>query len=207
MFLLVCRRHDRKSSKWIKIPAKNVPEWQSKKGSKMSTEKIKEIINQYFDNELTKSEEVLLFTQLSQNEETRSYFKEMNFLKSVMEEATEDFPQELENKILSNLKKEEKAIYTPKPISRVANYLSYAFAIILLALSIFFYNESMQYRNKLELTYQQVYQQNQMIQALFNTLPQTEVRGTIENAVIVTPQMWGENEIFIVNNFSSINWL
>jgi hypothetical protein len=155
----------------------------------MNTEKIKDIINQYFDNELTKSEEVLLFTQLSQNEEARNYFKEMNLLKSVMEDATEDFPQELDNKILSNLKKEEKAIFIAKPISQVANYLSYAFAILLLAISIFFYNESMQYRNKLELTYQQVYQQNQMIQVLFNTLPQAEVRGNIENAVIVTPQM------------------
>ena len=155
----------------------------------MNTENIKDIINQYFDNELTKSEEVLLFTQLSQNEKAREYFKEMNLLKSVMEEATEDFPQELDNKILSNLKKEEEVIYTPKPISRVSNYLSYAFAIVLLALSIFFYNESMQYRNKLELTYQQVYQQNQMIQVLFNSLPQAEVRGSLENTIIVTPQM------------------
>jgi hypothetical protein len=30
-----------------------------------------------------------------------------------------------------------------------------------------------------------------MIQVLFNTLPQAEVRGNIENAIIVTPQMWG----------------
>ena len=155
----------------------------------MNTEKIKEIINQYFDNELTKSEEVLLFTQLSQNEEARNYFKEMNLLKSVLEEAIEEFPQGLDNKVLSNLKKEEKVIYAPKPISRVANYLSYAFAILLLALSIFFYNESMQYRNKLELTYQQVYQQNQMIQVLFNSLPQAEVRGSLENTIIVTPKM------------------
>lgn len=106
-----------------------------------------------------------------------------------MEETVEDFPQVLDNKILSNLKKEEKVVYTPKPINRVVNYLSYAFAILLLALSIFFYNESMQYRNKLELTYQQVYQQNQMIQVLFNSLPQAEVRGTLENTIIVTPQM------------------
>jgi hypothetical protein len=155
----------------------------------MSTEKIKESINQYFDNELTKSEEVLLFTQLSQNDEARIYFKKMNLLKSMMDETVEDFPNGLDSKILSNLKKEEKVIYTPKPISRVANYLSYAFAIILLALSIFFYNESMQYRNKLELTYQQVYQQNQMIQVLFNSLPQAEVRGSLENTIIVTPQM------------------
>lgn len=155
----------------------------------MNTQEIKKIINQYFDNELTKSGEVFLFTQLSQNDDARIYFKEMNLLKSVMDETVEDFPNGLDNKILSNLKKEKKVIYTQKPISRVVNYLSYAFAIILLALSLFFYNESMQYRNKLELTYQQVYQQNQMIQVLFNSLPQAEVRGSLENTIIVTPQM------------------
>lgn len=155
----------------------------------MSTEKIKEIINQYFDNELNKSEEVFLFTQLSQNEEARKYFKEMNLLKSVIKETEQDFPQKLDKKILSKLKVEKPIIIEKKPTVRIFNYLSYAFAIILLALSIFFYDESMQYRNKLELTYQQVYQQNQMIQVLFNTLPQAEVRGTLENTIVVTPKM------------------
>lgn len=155
----------------------------------MSTEKIKEIINQYFDNELNKSEEVFLFTQLSQNKEARNYFKEINLLKSVIEETEKDFPQKLDEKILSKLKVEKPVIIEKKSPVRIFNYLSYAFAIILLALSIFFYNESMQYRNKLELTYQQVYQQNQMIQVLFNSLPQAEVRGTLENTIIVTPQM------------------
>lgn len=155
----------------------------------MSTEKIKEIINQYFDNELNKSEEVFLFTQLSQNEEARKYFKEMNLLKSVIKETEQDFPQKLDKKILSNLKVEKPIIIEKKPTFKIFNYLSYAFAIILLALSIFFYNESMQYRNKLELTYHQIYQQNQMIQVLFNTLPQAEVRGTLENTIVVTPKM------------------
>ena len=104
----------------------------------MNTEKIKEIINQYFDNELTKSEEVLLFTQLSQNEGARSYFKEMNLLKTVMTETVKDYPQSLDDKILPKLKGEEKIIYAPKPINRVVSYSSYALAIFLLALSIFF---------------------------------------------------------------------
>ena len=61
--------------------------------------------------------------------------------------------------------------------------------VILMVLTLFFYNENLQYKNKLELTYQQVYHQNQMIQVLFNTLPQAEVRGSLENTIIVTPQM------------------
>lgn len=68
----------------------------------MSTEKVKEIINQYFDNELNKSEEIFLFTQLSQNEEARNYFKEMNLLNSVIKEGVEEFPQNLDEKYFQN---------------------------------------------------------------------------------------------------------
>ncbi|MCB0750928.1 MAG: hypothetical protein KDC52_05600 [Ignavibacteriae bacterium] len=155
----------------------------------MSTENIKEIINQYFDNELTKSEEVILFTQLSQDENAREYFKEMNLLKTVVDESLEEYPQKLDDKIYAKLKTEPNITTQNKSYKIVYNFIGLALGLILLALTLFFYNESLQYKNKLELTYQQVYHQNQMIQVLFNTLPQAEVRGSLENTIIVTPQM------------------
>lgn len=155
----------------------------------MSTEKIKEIINQYFDNELTKHEEVILFTQLSQDEEARNYFKEMNLLRNTIEAAEEEYPQKLDAKILSQIKTEKQIEVKNRSANNIFNYISYAFGLILLALSLFFYNDSMHYKNKLELTYQQMYMQNQMIQVLFNTLPQVEVSGSLENTIIVTPKM------------------
>ena len=66
----------------------------------MNNEKIKELINRYFDNELDKSEEVFLFTQLSQEEEAREYFKHMIMLSENMKNTFEDFPFELEEEIL-----------------------------------------------------------------------------------------------------------
>ena len=155
----------------------------------MSTENIKEIINQYFDNELTKSEEVILFTQLSQDENAREYFKEMNLLKTVVDESLEEYPQKLDDKIYAKLKTETNIIAPNKSYKSVYNVVGLALGLILLVLTLFFYNETLQYKNKLELTYQQVYHQNQMIQVLFNTLPQAEVRGTLENTIIVTPRM------------------
>ena len=155
----------------------------------MSTEKLKETIYQYFDNELSKGEEVILFTQLSENEEGRNYFKEMNLLRTAVEDTFVDYPTNMDEKILSGLKTQKVHTVPVSHRNQIFNYISYGFAIILLALSFFFYNESVQYRNKLEWTSQQVYQQNQMIQALFNTLPQAEVKSTLENAVIVTPKM------------------
>lgn len=155
----------------------------------MSTEKVKEIINQYFDNELNKSEEIFLFTQLSQNEEARNYFKEMNLLNSVIKEGVEEFPQNLDEKIFSKLKNETQIPIQLKNYNKLFNYMTYGFALLLLALSFFFYNESMQYRNKLELSFQQINQQNQMIQVLFNTLPQAEVKAKVEDLIVVTSNM------------------
>lgn len=155
----------------------------------MSTEKFQEIINQYFDNELTKAEEVVLFTRLSQNEEARNYFKEMNLLKNTIEATEEEYPQKLDLKILSRIKTKKQIDVKNRSVNRIFNYISYVFALILLIISLLFYNNSIQYKNKLELTYQQMYMQNQMIQVLFNTLPQVEVSEKLENTIIVTPKM------------------
>ncbi|MFZ1289061.1 MAG: hypothetical protein WAR79_03165 [Melioribacteraceae bacterium] len=155
----------------------------------MNTEQIKEIINQYFDNELTKAEEVILFTQLSQNEEARNYFKELNLLKTVIDENEVDYPNKLDEKIFAKLNHKKVTNFTHQNQNRTFNYLTYAFAIILLAVSFFFYYESLQYRNKLELSFQQINQQNQMIQVLFNTLPQAEVKAKVENQIVVTSNM------------------
>ncbi len=155
----------------------------------MNTQEMKNIINSYFDNELTKNEEVILFTQLSQDEEARNYFKDMNLLRTSIESSSVEYPEKLDEKIFSQLKREDQ---TPTPRinrSRIFEAVSVGFAILLLAISFFFYNESMQYRNKLDFTSQRLNQQNQLIQVLFNTLPQAEVRGTLENTIIVTPQM------------------
>ncbi len=155
----------------------------------MSTENIKDIINQYFDNELTKSEEVILFTQLSQNEEARDYFKEINLLRTIAEETIEEYPNNLDERIFSKLKVEKNIVKPIPNYSKIFSAISYGLAIVLLALSIFFYTESIQYKNKLELTSYQVKQQNEMIQVLFNSLPQAEVRGTLENEIIIKSTM------------------
>ncbi len=66
----------------------------------MSTDDIKKLINEYFDDEMKKEEEVFLFTTLSQDEEAREYFKKMNLLKTSLDEVKEDFPLELRGKNL-----------------------------------------------------------------------------------------------------------
>jgi hypothetical protein len=42
-----------------------------------------------------------------------------------------------------------------------------------------------------------------MIQVLFNTLPQAEVKAKVENQIVVTSNMWGKNEKdnFFISDF------
>lgn len=155
----------------------------------MSTNEIENIINQYFDNELSKAEEVILFTQLSQDDEAREYFKNLNLLKTTTEQSIEKYPESLDQKIFSQLKREDVSVKKTWNRSSMFTAVSYGFALILLAFSIFFYTESLQYRNKLDVTNMQVKQQNQLIQVLYNTLPQAEVVEKVENEIIVTSQM------------------
>lgn len=155
----------------------------------MQNKEMENIINQYFDNELSKAEEILLFTELSKNDEARAYFKDMNLLRTTTESSFVEYPEKLDEKILSQLKREEPTPTLKINRSRIMEAVSVGFAILLLAISFFFYNESMQYRNKLEVTSQQVNQQNQLIQVLFNSLPQADVNGKIENEIIVTSKM------------------
>ena len=155
----------------------------------MSTEQIKQIVNQYFDNELGKGEEVILFTQLSQDQEAREYFKEMNALKSVIQSTLDEFPDELDINILSNISTSKRDLPFFHDQAKIFSAVTYTFALLLLVVSIFFYNESTHYKEQIEMTYRQVDQQNKMINVLLNSLPQTEVRAEFANEIIVTPKM------------------
>ena len=62
----------------------------------MDDEKILEMINKYFDGELEKGEEMLLFTRLSSSDEGRKYFKQLNRIRSAVDDSIEEFPEELE---------------------------------------------------------------------------------------------------------------
>ena len=155
----------------------------------MKNSELKNIINHYFDNELSKAEEILLFTELSQDEEARNYFKDMNTLRSITESAIEEYPDSLDDKVFTKISsiEEFKPFYQKR--SYLFNTVSYAFAIILLIVSIFFYYESAKYKDTIELTYQHLNQQNRMINVLLNGLPPAEVRAEFANEVIITPKM------------------
>ncbi|MFH1197222.1 MAG: hypothetical protein V1720_16105 [bacterium] len=144
------------------------------------------LIDRYFDGELKGSEEILMFTRLSQEDEARIYFKQMNLLKSSVQHTIEEFPLDLERNILQKVALiDQKKNSISFNYGRIANYISYAAAIVLLFLSIVFYNQSSSYRNELDTTFRKVDNQNKMIELLYNSLPSVEVDSEIENTIII----------------------
>lgn len=156
----------------------------------MTTENMINLIDLYFDNELAKGKEAILFTQLSTNEEAREYFKKMNKLNAAVAGTMEEFPQKLEEKIfagISNQKtKQENGVFTHKFFTAIA----YSFSIILLAFSIFFYSKSEEYKVQFFDLTREVKEQNMKINMLINALPQVDVQGQYVQVkeVLVTPQ-------------------
>ena len=156
----------------------------------MSTEKIRATINKYFDNELSKQDEIILFTQLSQNEEAREYFKQQNILKTSLQASVTEFPEELEKRILNSIGEAKSRQNSPSFIRRyLPAAISSGIALLLLLVSLFFYSKTLNYKEQLKTTIWQVNKQQQMIQLLFNSLPTTEVKGYLKNQIIVTPTL------------------
>ena len=151
----------------------------------MSSEKIKELINQYFDNELDREEEIFLFTKLSQVEEAREYFKQMNLLSENVKNTFEEFPLELEEEILSESVTDVKI---PKHFSfNFQSILGYAFSVVLLIISLVIYTQSIEYKKDIEMNIQQINQQSKMLEMMFNALPPVEVKAKFTNDIIIRP--------------------
>ncbi|OGU59211.1 MAG: hypothetical protein A2V66_11330 [Ignavibacteria bacterium RBG_13_36_8] len=147
------------------------------------------MINQYFDGCLDKNKEPVLFTQLSQNEEGRDYFKKLSSIQSVINDTTEDFPDYLEERILYSLDNSGQKRFHMFFNKNIFAFVSYSVALILLFLSIFFYSQVLSYRERYETKVQQVNQQGEIMKLLFNSLPVTEVKSALDNEIIVRAKM------------------
>lgn len=152
----------------------------------MNYQEIQIMINKYFDGELQKGTEPLLFTQLSLNEDAREYFKSMNIIQETIKNDEKKFPLQLEEQIMHSIQdtmsKSNKLQFWKNP----STIISYGFATLLLIFSIFFYTQSFEYQRKLEHTMIQVSQQSQMISLLMNnSLPMARVEYEIKNQIIV----------------------
>ncbi len=147
----------------------------------MSEKKITELINLYFDGELAKSEEASLFSLLASDQSARDYFKQLSVIRDAVDNSAEDFPAELEERILRSVgsKASEKTGIFSKV--KIFSAISYAAALILLLLSGYLFFKVSNYQERVDNLSQQMMMQTKTIQLLYNSLPGVEVRATFEN--------------------------
>ena len=153
----------------------------------MSENKILEMINLYFDGELEKSKEVNLFSVLASDQTARDYFKQLSVIRNAVDNTSEDFPSDLEERILrsvGSLSSTRSGFFSNIKIFSV---ISYAAALILLFLSGYLFFKVSNYQERVDNLSQQMFIQSRTIQMLYNSLPGVEVRATFDNEIIIKP--------------------
>ena len=157
----------------------------------MSTEDLKTMINLYFDDELEKSKEPILFSMLSQDSEAREYFKKLNALKNGIEKTIEVFPNTLDEKILHSVGKLNETQTVLFINKKVFSAITYSVTIILLILTVFFYSQSEEYKVRLFDLTREVKKQNDRLELIMNAMPQVEVTGGYVRTkqIVVRPNM------------------
>lgn len=153
----------------------------------MSNNKTIEMINLYFDGELAKSEEASLFSLLASDQTARDYFKQISVIRNAVDNDTEDFPAELEERILRSVG--SKAVARTGMFSNIKIFsaIAYAAALILLFLSGYLFFKVSNYQERVDNLSQQMIIQSKTIQMLYNSLPGVEVRATFDNEIVIKP--------------------
>ena len=155
---------------------------------KMNKELL-ELINLYADGELDRKDEVSLFVLLSQNEEARQYFKNLQLLKTGIAQSVEEMPGHLEERIIKSVVNgKTENIYLSEKKS-FSSRLSYAFAVILLILCTYIFLKFDNYQTKFETISNQLQIQNETIELLYNSMPAVEVTGQLKNKIIITSKL------------------
>jgi hypothetical protein len=152
----------------------------------MSNNEIKNIIQLYFDGELEKERESLLFTILAESEEGRNYFKMLNMLHTAVEDTKEEFPSELEERILRSIEKKEAPRFYSFKRNIYLTAASFSIAAVMLIASLFLFFELKDYKSKVNMVSEQLEMQNQTIELILNnSLPPAEVRTRRVNEIII----------------------
>jgi hypothetical protein len=153
----------------------------------MSENKIIELINLYFDGELEKRKEINLFSLLASDQIARDYFKQLSLIRSAVDNSAEDFPSELEERILRSIGSKVATKAGIFSYIKIFSAISYAAAFILLFLSGYLFFKVSDYQERVDNLSQQMIIQSKTIQMLYNSLPGVEVRATFDNEIIIKP--------------------
>lgn len=155
----------------------------------MTEGKLMNMINLYFDGELEKSEEINLFSLLANDKTGREYFKQLSLIRNVVENSTEELPEDLEERILRSVESKSNQKTGWFPSIKIFSAITYAAALILLFLSGYLFLKVTSYQEKIDNLSQQMMIQSRTIQMMYNSLPGVEVRATFDNEIVIKPNI------------------
>ena len=153
----------------------------------MTNDEIINMVDKYFDGELDKNKEPILFSALSTDIEAREYFKKLHALRSVIAETIEPFPVHLEENILASIKPiQSKSYKNINYRSRIPNIISIASAVILLLICSLFFLELKDYKSQISVFTDQLKEQKETIEIMQNNnYPAVVVSPENKNEIIV----------------------
>lgn len=151
----------------------------------MECGKYKELLQLYHDNELEKGTESVLFAHLSVCGECRDYFRNINLISANL--AVEDFPDELDDRILYSVKEKTAKRKGRFLGSQLFPAFSYAAAVLLLIISVILFLRSDRFKSEIEYANREIHTQNRTIELLYNSLPPAEVSADVnkKNNIII----------------------
>ena len=156
----------------------------------MTNDEIKNMVEYYFDGELDKSKEPVLFSALSADIEAREYFKKLHALRSIVAESIKPFPVHLEENILTSIKTPEHRFYKNLNFrSKISHILSIAAAAILFIVCSLLFLDVKDYKSKIATINEQVKEQQETIDV---------IRNSSYPAVVISPE--NKNEIIVRAN-------
>jgi len=97
----------------------------------------------------------------------------------------EEFPIELEERILRTVDEKRKTKLPRIEGIRLFPKVSYAFAVLMLILSTYFFLKLETYQDRIETISNQLVQQSQTIKILYNSLPTIEVQAKMSNQITI----------------------
>lgn len=147
-----------------------------------------ELINSYFDGELEKNKEPILFSLLSDNQKARDYFKQLSVLRNEINNSQEEFPSELEERIFRTIQKKKSSSEYIRKFNFI-NTLSYAITFLLIILNIYLFIKTSTYQEKVESLSREIRIQANTIEMIYNSLPAVEIKSAIENNITIKPTL------------------
>lgn len=159
----------------------------------MDCQLMEKYINEFFDGEIKRENEQMLFSHLSQCDSCRNKFKEYNLIKNLVNQLTEDFPDSLDSKIMNKFYSLDEKNKNENRIIKFYRYAVVGLSIILICFLLLFFNSIQNFEQKLNLSHNEILMhsieiknQQEQIEKLMNSLNPIEVINHENKTIIIT---------------------